>query len=150
MKQNVTYTKTEIFDYVNDLINGKIKTLDFYLNFTLEASRDIKKTSKYDSIREEIQEEIYHLDKQMASLKEMQQKIRKIPKSPANIVQLGSLVMTNKARFYISVSMGEFFYKNIRFYAISPESPMAQIMAGKKAGDEFVLNRIHQKIEKVL
>jgi hypothetical protein len=46
-------------------ISGKIKTLEFYLNFTLEATREVKKTSKYDSIREEMQEEIYHLDKQM-------------------------------------------------------------------------------------
>lgn len=148
--QNESYTKTEIRDFVNDTINGKIKTLDFYLNFTLEASRDIKKTSKYDSIREEIQEEIYHLDKQMASLKEMQQKMRKVPKSSASVVQIGSLVITNKAWFYISVSLGEFFYKGNRFYAISPESPMAQIMSGKKSGDEFVLNRIHQKIEEIL
>jgi len=148
--QNESYTKTEIRDFLNDTINGKIKTLDFYLNFTLEASRDIKKTSKYDSIREEIQEEIYHLDKQMASLKEMQQKMRKVPKSSASVVQIGSLVITNKARFYISVSLGEFFYKGNRFYAISPESPMAQIMSGKKSGDEFVLNRIHQKIEEIL
>lgn len=148
--QNETYTKAEVRDFVNDTINGKIKTLDFYLNFTLEASRDIKKTSKYDSIREEIQEEIYHLDKQMASLKEMQEKMRKVPKSLTSFVQLGSLVITNKARFYISVSLGEFFYKGDRFYAISPESPMAKIMSGKKSGDEFVLNRIHQRIEEVL
>lgn len=148
--QNEIYTKTEIRNFVNDTINGKIKTLDFYLNFTLEASRDIKKTSKYDSIREEIQEEIYQLDKQMASLKEMQQKMQKVLNFPASFVQLGSLVITNKARFYISVSLGEFFYKGDRFYAISSESPMAKIMYGKKSGDEFVLNKIHQRIEEVL
>lgn len=142
--------KKAIRNYVNDLISGKIKTLDFYRNFTLEASRDIKKTAKYDSFREEIQEEIYHLDKQMYSLKKMQKDMQRVLNSPVSKAQLGALVITNKARFYISVGLGEFFFENNRFYAISPESPMAQIMNGKSNGDEFVLNNIHQKIKAIL
>lgn len=148
--RKITYHKNDLRNFVNDMISGKIKTLEFYRNFTLEASRDIKKTPKYDSFREEIQEEIYHLDKQMFSLKSMKQKMRQVINSPTSVAQLGSLVITNKARFYISVSLGEFFYEGDRFYAISEESPMAQIMKGKKAGDEFVLNNIHQKIEEIL
>ena len=46
------YDKTELRNFVKDTISGKIKTLEFYLNFTLEATREVKKTSKYDSIRE--------------------------------------------------------------------------------------------------
>lgn len=147
--QKTIYNKTDLRNFVNDTINGKIKTLDFYLNFSLEASREIKKTSKYDSIREEIQEEIYHLDKQMVSLKTMQKQMKKVLNSASDIVKLGSLVITNKARFYISVSLGEFFFENDRFYAISPESPMAQIMTGKKVGDDFTLNNIHQEIVEI-
>lgn len=147
-KQN--YNKENIRTFVKEQISGKIKTLEFYLNFTLEASREVKKTSKYDSIREEMQEEIYHLDKQMLALKNMQREMQKVQNSTSKNVQLGSLVITNKARFYISVSLGEFFFENTRFYAISTESPMYKIMAGKTEGEEFVLNRIHQKIEKII
>ncbi len=132
------------------MISGKIKTLEFYLNFTLEASRDIKKTPKYDSFREEMQEEIYHLDKQMCALKKMQKDFAKVIPAKHEIAQLGSLVITNKARFYISVGLGEFFFEGDRFYAISEESPMAQIMKDKKVGDEFFLNKIHQKIKLIL
>ena len=85
----------------------------------------------------------------MAALTNMRQKMRKVVNSPTSVAQLGSLVVTNKARFYISVSLGEFFYEGERFYAISEESPMAQIMKGKTEGDEFVLNNIHQKIEEI-
>lgn len=141
------YHKSDICSYVKDVISGKIKTLDFYRNFTIEACQEIKKTSKYDTMREEMQEEIYHLDRQMATLKSMQRKMLKITPAATDTVRLGSLVITNKARFYISVSLGEFFYENTRFYAISPESPMAKIMLGKKPGDEFILNNIYQKIE---
>lgn len=148
--QKATYNKNDLRTFVRDLLSGKVKTLEFYRNFTLEASREIKKTSKYDSIREEIQEEIYHLDRQMANLKIMQQQMRKVLKSESERVVLGSVVITNKARFYISVSLGEFFFEGDRFYAISSESPMAQKMMGMKAGNEFVLNKIHQKIEEVV
>ena len=71
------YDKTALRNFVKDMISGKIKTLEFYLNFTLEATREVKKTSKYDSIREEMQEEIYHLDKQMFALKTMQKKMNR-------------------------------------------------------------------------
>lgn len=148
--QNDNYDKKAIRSYVNDQISGKIKTLEFYRNFTLEASRDIKKTPKYDSFREEIQEEIYHLDKQMHALKIMKQKMLRVLNGKLKTGQLGSLVITNKARFYISVSLGEFFFGGERFYAISEESPMAKIMQGKKVGDEFILNKIQQKIEQIL
>lgn len=147
--QKTIYNKSELRDFVNDSISGKVKTLEFYLNFSLEASRDIKKTSKYDSIREEIQEEIYHLDRQMVSLKSMQTQMRKVLNSVSETIKLGSLVITNKARFYISVSLGEFFFQGDRFYAISPKSPMAQIMLGKKVGDDFTLNKIHQEIVEI-
>jgi hypothetical protein len=140
------YSKKDIRIYVQNLLTGKIKKLEFYLNFTLEASREIKKTAKFDSFREEIQEEIYHLDKQMYSFKTMQRKMQQVLNSETKTAQLGSLVITNKARFYISISLGEFFFEEDRFYAISEESPMANILHGKKVGDSFVLNTISQEI----
>lgn len=127
--QKAIYNKNELRDFVNSTISGKVKTLDFYLNFSLEASRDIKKTSKYDSIREEIQEEIYHLDRQMVSLKTMQTQMRKVLNSVSDTVKLGSLVITNKARFYISVSLGEFFF---------PGRPFLRDLCGKPDGKDHV------------
>ena len=143
------YDKKSLKDYVVGIVRGKIKTLDFYRNFTLEASRDVKKTSKYDSIREEIQEELYHLDRQMATLQLLSKDLKKLPVTRSERVQLGSIVITSKARFYISVSLGEFFLEKDRFYAISPESPMAKTLLGKVEGEEFTLNGIFQRIEKI-
>ena len=85
----------------------------------------------------------------MYSLKSMQKKMQQVPLSKTNIIQLGSLVITNKARFYISVSVGEFFFEEDRFYAISAESPMANMLRGKKVGHSFVLNNIQQEILQV-
>ncbi|MBV2165849.1 MAG: GreA/GreB family elongation factor [Kaistella sp.] len=145
-----TVSKSEVRNYVKEIIRGKIVKLEKFLDFTLEASREIKKTPKYDSIREEMQEEIYQMQKQLASLKDLQRKMTKVLNTSTDRIALGSVVFTNKARFYISVSLGEFFYEGDRFYAISEESPMAKILFGKKAGDSFVLNNIAQTIENVM
>ncbi|OWK73582.1 hypothetical protein CBW16_08725 [Flavobacteriaceae bacterium JJC] len=145
-----TVLKSDVRNHVKDIIIGKIEKLTKFIDFTLEASRDIKKTPKYDSIREEMQEEIYQMQRQLGALKDLQRNMTKVLNTPTDRVQLGSMVFTNKARFYISVSLGEFFFEGDRFYAISEESPMAKMMFGKKSGDSFVLNNIGQTIENIM
>lgn len=142
--------KSDVRNHVKEIIVGKIEKLAKFIDFTLEASRDIKKTPKYDSIREEMQEEIYQMQRQLGALKDLQRNMTKVLNTPTDRIQLGSMVFTNKARFYISVSLGEFFFEGDRFYAISEESPMAKMMFGKKSGDSFVLNNIGQTIENVM
>ncbi|MBU4538531.1 MAG: hypothetical protein L6264_01825 [Weeksellaceae bacterium] len=149
MRKN-TVLKSDVRNHVKEIIVGKIEKLAKFIDFTLEASREIKKTPKYDSIREEMQEEIYQMQRQLGALKDLQRNMTKVLNTPTNRIQLGSMVFTNKARFYISVSLGEFFFEGDRFYAISEESPMAKMMFGKKSGDSFVLNNIGQTIENVM
>ncbi|MEC5157116.1 hypothetical protein [Chryseobacterium sp. MP_3.2] len=147
--QNQTISKSDIRHYIKEIIAQKIEKLEKFIEFTLEASRDIKKAPKYDSMRTEMQEEIYQMQKQLGFLNSLQRNLAKVITAPSERVQMGSMVFTNKARFYISVSLGEFFFEGNRFYAISEESPMAKIMFGKKSGDSFVLNNISQTIEEV-
>ncbi|RLJ33705.1 transcription elongation GreA/GreB family factor [Chryseobacterium sp. 7] len=148
--EKIVFEKSDIRDFVKTTIAEKIEKLKNFIEFTQEASRDIKKTPKYDSMREEMQEEIYQMQRQLGALNDLKRNMAKVLNTATEKVQLGSLVITNKARFYISVSLGEFFFEGDRFYAISPESPMAKKMMGMKPGDEFTLNQIHQKIIEVL
>ena len=149
--EKTVFEKSNIRNYVKNVIAEKIEKLKNFIEFTLEASRDIKKTPKYDSMREEMQEEIYQMQKQLGALNDLRRNLLKVlPAATPERIQLGSLVITNKARFYISVSLGEFFFEGDRFYAISPESPMAKKMMGMKSGEEFTLNKIHQKIVEVI
>jgi transcription elongation factor GreA len=148
--QKKTILKSDIRNFVKESIAAKIEKLKNFLEFTTDANREIKKTPKYDSIREEMQEEIYQMQKQMGALQDLKLNLNKVLNKPTDRIQLGSVVFTNKARFYISVSLGEFFFEGDRFYAISEESPMAKIMFGKKSGDSFILNNISQTIEEVI
>ena len=148
--EKTVFEKNNIRNYVKTVISEKIEKLKNFIEFTLEATRDIKKTPKYDSMREEMQEEIYQMQRQLAALNDLKTNMARVLPAATNRVQLGSLVITNKARFYISVSLGEFFFQGDRFYAISSESPMAKKMMGMQSGEEFTLNKIHQEIIEVL
>lgn len=148
--EKTVFEKDRIRTFVKNAVAEKIEKLKNFIEFTQEASRDIKKTPKYDSMREEMQEEIYQMQKQLAALHEMKRHMLKVLPAATQRVQLGSLVITNKARFFISVSLGEFFFEGDRFYAISSESPMAKKMMGMTATEDFTLNGIYQKILEVL
>jgi len=148
--EKTVFEKNNIRNYVKTVISEKIEKLKNFIEFTLEATRDIKKTPKYDSMREEMQEEIYQMQRQLAALNDLKTNMARVLPAATSRVQLGSLVITNKARFYISVSLGEFFFEGDRFYAISSQSPMAKKMMGMQSGEEFTLNKIHQKIVEVL
>jgi len=148
--EKIVFEKNNIRNYVKTVISEKIEKLKNFIEFTLEASRDIKKTPKYDSMREEMQEEIYQMQRQLAALHDLKTNMARVLPASTERVQLGSLVITNKARFYISVSLGEFFFEGDRFYAISAESPMAKKMMGMHSGSSFTLNNIHQEIVEVL
>ncbi|MDF2553984.1 MAG: hypothetical protein K0R36_3520 [Chryseobacterium sp.] len=148
--EKTVFEKNNIRNYVKSVISEKIEKLKNFIEFTLEASRDIKKTPKYDSMREEMQEEIYQMQRQLAALNDLKTNMARVLPAATKRVQLGSLVITNKARFYISVSLGEFFFEGDRFYAISSESPMAKKMMGMQSGNAFTLNNIHQEIIEVL
>ncbi len=147
--QKSTIVKSEVRGFIKEIIAQKIHKLENFMEFTLEASREVKNTAKYDSIREEMQEEIYQMQKQMSSLRDLQRNLARVLNKTSERIQVGSIVFTNKARFYISVSLGEFFFEGDRFYAISEESPMAKIMFGKQVGDSFTLNNISQVIEHI-
>ncbi|MET3536439.1 hypothetical protein [Chryseobacterium limigenitum] len=148
--EKTVFEKNAIRNFVKTIIAEKIEKLKNFIEFTLDATRDIKKTPKYDSMREEMQEEIYQMQRQLGALNDLQRNMSKVLNNATERVQLGSIVITNKARFYISVSLGEFFFEGDRFYAISSESPMAKKMMGMKPGDDFTLNKIHQEILEVL
>jgi len=148
--EKIVFEKNNIRNYVKTVISEKIEKLKNFIEFTLEASRDIKKTPKYDSMREEMQEEIYQMQRQLAALNDLKTNMARVLPAATDRIQLGSLVITNKARFYISVSLGEFFFEGDRFYAISSESPMAKKIMGMQSGNAFTLNNIHQEIVEVL
>lgn len=64
-------------------------------------------------------------------------------------IGFGSLVRTTASNYFISIPAGEIEAEGEKFYAVGINSPVAQELLGKKAGDEFEINGKPFKITEV-
>lgn len=64
-------------------------------------------------------------------------------------IQLGSVVITEKQKFFIAIGLGEIKVNGDVFFAISVQSPLYQQMEGKQAGDSYEFRNITSKIVSV-
>lgn len=55
--------------------------------------------------------------------------------------QPGSLVVTNRGRFFISIGVGKFTLDGTDYFAVSPSSPLGMALAGRRAGDVATFNK---------
>jgi hypothetical protein len=65
-------------------------------------------------------------------------------------VRPGSLVKTSQGHFYISVNGGEIITGKIPVRCISPASPLATALRGKKVGELFRLMQHSHRIESIV
>ena len=104
---------------------------------------------KYETSREMLQQEINNLQLQLNEQLKSQQILKNIQTISHKTVSLGSLVETDKGKFFIAVSLGELSFNQEKIFIISAESPLAKAMNGKKEGDAFIVNNLTQFIKNI-
>jgi len=57
-----------------------------------------------------------------------------------NKIELGTIIITDIQKYFVSVSMGKVIVNNESFLCISPAAPVYKVMAGLKAGDSAMFN----------
>lgn len=62
------------------------------------------------------------------------------PASTSEKVRLGSVVITTLGNYFISISAGRIPVGEQKYFAISPQAPLAQELWGKQAGDTVMFN----------
>lgn len=143
--------KQEIINIIREKITDKIRYFENLIAETRASNNDTKSSmgDKYETGREMLQQEINNLQRQLNETLNQQAVVQKITSEPSEKVQNGALVKTNKGLFYISVSLGEIVFEKEKIMTVSAESPLVKMMYGKKAGESFTINTIHQQIENV-
>lgn len=133
------------------------KYLDVRINRILVSIKDLENSlsgetkssagDKYETGREMINAEIEKLSVQLKEFKKLEEVLQIAERNQNYIeVSLGSAVETSSANYFIAIPAGEITLENEKFYAIGANSPVAKILLGKKAGDEFTFNGISNKI----
>ena len=143
--------KSELLEIIHQKISEKIQKLEQLIAETRASNNDTKSSmgDKYETSREMLQQEINHLQIQLNEHLKSQKILKNINPNPHKIVTLGSLVETEKGKFFIAVSLGEITFSQEKIFVISAESPLAKAMNGKKTGESFVVNNLSQIIKNI-
>ena len=86
--------------------------------------------------------------KETLELKKLLDRINSDQKS--QIVAPGSLVITNKEKFYISISAGKIMIDTEIYFAISPSSPIALKLMGLATNQEMNFNGVVYSVKSIL
>lgn len=136
-----------------EAIKSRIEHAEHALLQAREASQDDTKSSagdKYETTREMMQQDIDRNNSQLYEAKKILFQLEQC-KDVANSGRIGagSLVKTSKTLLYIAVSIGQLQVHGRSLMAISPATPLGQVLIGKERGDDFVFNGVSQIIEGV-
>lgn len=107
------------------------------------ANSETKSTAgdKHDTARAMMQLAAEQNAKHLAEAHKLQQTLLLIdPLHHFSKVQMGSIVITSSANYFISISAGKLKVDDEIYYAISPSSPIAQVLLGLKEGDSRLFN----------
>lgn len=143
--------KQELLDIINQKISEKILKLENMIAETRASNNDTKSSmgDKYETSREMLQQEINNLQLQLNEHLKSQQILKNINPVLHKIIGLGTLVETDKGKFFIAVSLGEVQFNQEKIFIISTESPLAKAMNTKKVGDTFTVNNLPQIIKNI-
>jgi transcription elongation GreA/GreB family factor len=141
--------KSEILKIIQTKLSEKIDNLERLIAETRSSNNETKSSmgDKYETTREMVQQEINNLQIQLNENVKAKNSLKFLNSNPHEIVGSGSLVETDKGLFYIAVSLGEINFEGRKIFLISPESPLAKVLIGKKKEQEISLNNNKQVIQ---
>lgn len=146
--------KTRTHDACIQFLDDKIGTLKHEMNdLVSSAANDSKSTAgdKHETARAMMQQEQRRLGEQLREA-EMQRGILARLKNEGSwtIIAEGSLVVTDKSLFYISVPIGKITLEKTDIFVISSLSPLAKKLKGKSKGDKVEQATANYVIQDIL
>jgi len=145
--------KTTVYEQCFKAIQSRVSNAELALQQAREASQDDTKSSagdKYETTREMMQQDIDRNNAQLYEAKKVAFQLEQCKEIESKgQVKAGSIVKTSKALLYVAVSIGQIQVAEHTVFAISPASPIGQVLLGKYSGDTFSFNGITQNIEEV-
>ncbi|RYZ98472.1 MAG: 3-oxoacyl-ACP synthase [Sphingobacteriaceae bacterium] len=145
--------KKKLYNACLNYVETRINNTRQAIASAQQAGKDDTKSSagdKYETGREMAQQEESRNIAQMNEANKLKVALNYINTSHATAVaDMGSIILTNKGNFYLSISAGALTVDEKVYFAVSPASPVGLKLKGKQKGDEFLLNGETYKIETV-
>jgi len=142
--------KEKIYQTCVEIVQEKIAAIQKNLHdLSDSAGNETKRTAgdKHETALAMLQIEQENNSRQLNELLQQKAALEKLdPQLQTATIVRGSLVETNKGRFYISLGLGKLTVEEETVFAVSPEAPLGKLMLMKKAGDAFQFNNISYEI----
>jgi len=145
--------KTGLLEYCHEYVEERISYMQNAIREAREAGNSESKSSvgdKYETARAMAQleqekyalqlEEAYKLKKALAGIS---------ADKTTDGVGPGSLVITDKGVFYLSISAGKCMIQGKEVFLVSPVAPVAVAMLSRKPGDTITVNGRTMEIREV-
>jgi len=135
--------------------------LDLRLETLQKAIRGIQKAllsetkssagDKHETGRAMLQLEREKTGTQLAELQKEKAVLAKVNLAKSSkVVCLGSVVYSSQANYFIAISAGEMQVNGASYYAISPKTPIGQLLISKAVGDVIDFRGSTIRINKIL
>lgn len=129
-----------------------IQSFEKRINELRKSGKHINET-QYDaqqaSFNDENNEIIDLLTGQLNFVVDEMNVMRTLTDEVSEQIQMGSVVVTDRMKFFVSVSLEEFEVDGEKFFGISPKAPIYDKMRGLKSGDSFEMNGVKYVIKEV-
>jgi len=146
--------KSQLYQLCLNFIQNRIENIEYSLQQARQASNDDTKSSagdKYETTREMMQQEMDRNNKLLYEAGQQKIALQQVENvDAAKMVKNGSLVLTPKGNFYISISAGELNVNGQKFFAVSQAAPIGKLFMGAKVGDELSFNGNKYLVQEIL
>ncbi len=143
--------KQQLYNLCLEALNTRIEVAKKAMEDAQNSANEEGKSSmgdKYETaramgqiVRDMNAKQLNEALKELAILKQIN------PETLQTVIQSGSVAVTTSGNYFIAVSAGMLKTEGKTWVALSPATPLAQVMLNKKAGDAF---EFRGKKEKVL
>ncbi|CAL2080007.1 3-oxoacyl-ACP synthase [Tenacibaculum sp. 190524A05c] len=105
---------------------------------------------KHETGRAMLQLEMEKASQQIAVVQQMKEVLHRVKTTESSeVVRLGSLVQTDKARYYLTISIGPVSVNDETYFVISSSSPIGKLLLGKQVKDVIQFNGQQIKITQI-
>ena len=145
--------KFELQQQCKDLIKIRYESINKTITNIEQALRDESKGTsgdKHHTERAMLQIEREAAGKQLREIEKVMLQLDKVTISDVSeTICLGSIIETNQANFFISISVGKLQVDDIIYLGIAPAAPIGRCLLGKVKNDQFNFNGVIYKIIKI-
>ena len=136
--------KEALFSQCQSFVNKRLQTVEAVLSSNQKALQSETKSSagdKHETGRAMLQLEMEKAGQQLAGITQMKVVLSKIDilKTSKNAC-LGSVIITAKVSYFLSISAGQLVVADKSYFAISVSSPMGKLLLGKQEKEVISFN----------